>query len=200
MFAVMMAGCGTSSIDGQIGDQIWMTENLNVDQFRNGDLIPHARTAEEWIEARRNRQPAWSYYNNDPAMGEKYGKLYNWYAVNDSRGLAPEGWKIPSNADWAKLAEYLGGFGEAGIKMKNTRGWDDNGNGTNKSGFSALPGGERCDHGFFSYLGIMGFWWSSSEDDNINAWYFTLSGDEDDIERDSEHKAFGFSVRCIKDN
>ena len=90
------------SVDGAsteitIGRQVWMTENLNVDKFRNGDPISHAKTDEEWVKAGENGSPAWSHYDNDPANGEKYGKLYNWYAVNDSRGLAPEGWKIPSD-------------------------------------------------------------------------------------------------------
>ena len=82
----------------KIGSQVWATENLNVDRFRNGDPIPQAKTAEEWQNAGNNQQPAWCYYNNDPKNGESYGKLYNWYAVNDRRGLAPQGWHIPSDA------------------------------------------------------------------------------------------------------
>ena len=101
-----------------IGSQVWMTKNLNVDKFRNGDPIPQAKTDEEWENARENKHPAWCYYENDPANGAKYGKLYNWYAVNDSRGLTPEGWKIPSDEDWNRLTDFLGGKWKASTKMK----------------------------------------------------------------------------------
>ncbi len=106
-----------------IGTQVWMTKNLDVAKFRNGDLIPEAKTNEEWDEAGRNRKPAWCYYNNDPANGAKYGKLYNWYAVNDHRGLAPEGYHIPSDKDWEVLSDYLGGVDVAGKKIKSNIGW-----------------------------------------------------------------------------
>ena len=96
--------------------------NLNVDKFRNGDPIPQAKTNAEWLAAGENKQPAWCYYDNDPANGEKYGKLYNWYAVNDSRGLAPEGYHIPTYAEWTTFMNLLGN--DAGNKMKSTSGWD----------------------------------------------------------------------------
>ena len=92
-----------------IGKQVWMTKNLDVGTFRNGYPIPEAKTNEEWVNAGLNKQPAWCYYQNDPTNGEKYGKLYNWYAVNDSRGLTPEGWHIPSENEWEILFRYLGG-------------------------------------------------------------------------------------------
>jgi uncharacterized protein (TIGR02145 family) len=104
-----------------IGHQVWMTKNLDVDKFRNGDPIPQAKTDAEWEAAGKNKEPAWCYYNNDPANGVKYGKLYNWYAVNDSRGLAPVGYHIPSDAEWMQLTDFLGS--EAGSKMKSTTGW-----------------------------------------------------------------------------
>ena len=103
----------------QIGTQVWMTKNLDVSTFRNGDPIPEAKTDEEWEKAGENKQPAWCYYNNDPGNGEKYGKLYNWYAVNDSRGLAPVGYHIPSDAEWTILTDFLGGEDAAGNKMKS---------------------------------------------------------------------------------
>ena len=92
-----------------IGTQIWAVANLNVNTFRNGDSIPEARTPQEWVAAGEAGKPAWCYYNNDPANGLKYGKLYNWYAVNDPRELAPAGWTLPSDADWAELTHYLKG-------------------------------------------------------------------------------------------
>ena len=79
-----------------IGSQVWMNKNLDADKFRNGDPIPQAKTLEEWEEFSNKKQPAWSYYENDSVNGEKYGKLYNWYAVNDPRGLAPKGWHVAS--------------------------------------------------------------------------------------------------------
>jgi uncharacterized protein (TIGR02145 family) len=145
-----------------IGDQVWMTKNLNVDKFRNGDPIPEAKTNEEWIKAGENKQPAWCYYENDPANGEKYGKLYNWYAVNDPRGLAPEGWHVPSEEELQDLFIYLGGRKMAGIALKNDTGWFKKGNGTNESGFSALPGGHRHLDGIFDAAESIGNWWTSS--------------------------------------
>jgi uncharacterized protein (TIGR02145 family) len=106
----------------KIGPQIWMTENLNVSTFRNGDAIPEAKTNEEWEQTGQNKQPAWCYYNNDPKNGAKYGKLYNWYAVTDPRGLAPAGWHVPSDAEWTTLDEHLGD--DAGNKMKSISGWN----------------------------------------------------------------------------
>ena len=105
-----------------IGTQVWTTKNLDVSTFRNGDVIPQASTDEAWKAAGENKQPAWCYYDNDPKNGTKYGKLYNWYAVNDPRGLAPAGYHIPTDAEWTVLTDYLGG--EAGKKMKSTTGWD----------------------------------------------------------------------------
>ncbi len=105
-----------------IGTQVWMTKNLDVCTFRNGDPIPEAKTHESWKSAGENKQPVWCYYNNDSKNGTKYGKLYNWYAVNDSRGLAPTGYHIPTDAEWTVLIDYLGG--ESGKKMRTTSGWD----------------------------------------------------------------------------
>ncbi len=102
----------------KIGNQEWMTRNLDVDRFQNGDLIPNIESNEEWKKAGENAQPAWCYYDNDPENGKKYRKLYNWFAVNDPRGLAPEGSHITSQKEWNILVEFLGGFKIAGLKMK----------------------------------------------------------------------------------
>ena len=112
-------GCISYAQRIAIGAQVWMTKNLDVATFRNGDPIPQAKTNEEWVKAGDNQQPAWCYYDNDPANGTKYGKLYNWYAVNDSRGLVPVGYHIPSDAEWKILTDFLGGEEVAGKKMKN---------------------------------------------------------------------------------
>jgi len=182
----------------KIGTQTWMSVNLNVSTFRNGDPIPQAKTDEEWKKAGDNEQPAWCYYDNDPANGAKYGKLYNWYAVIDPRGLAPEGWHVPSDAEWTKLTDFLGGE-VAGTKMKSTSGWAENGNGTNTSGFSGLPGGYRYYNGSFDDVGGDGNWWSSTEDLTGNAWYRYLNYLNGNVYRYDSNKKNGFSVRCLRD-
>lgn len=100
----------------KIGEQIWKIHNLNIEEFRNGNTILKTVTDEDWEKANENHQPAWSYYNNKRSNGKKYGKLYNWYAVNDPRGLAPIGWHIPSDTEWTTLTNSLGGNKEAGVK------------------------------------------------------------------------------------
>lgn len=129
-YSYTQTGTLTDSRDGKvyktivIGTQTWMAENLNVSTFRNGDPIPEAKTHEEWEKAAKNKQPAWCYLYDDPANGAKYGKLYNWYAVNDSRGIAPVGYHIPSRAELTKLTDFLGGIEVAGKKMKSKSGWN----------------------------------------------------------------------------
>jgi len=210
MSAMMLTSYGqplkvseASSKEVTIGNQVWMTKNLNVDKFRNGEPIPHAKTDAEWEQAGENQQPAWCYYDNDPANGDKYGKLYNWFAVNDSRGLAPEGWKIPSDEDWSRLTDFLGGESDEGKKMKFTDFWADNdgesGNGTNESGFSAFPGGYRNGGGAVGTLGYGANWWSSTEYSSAAAWGRALSYYGSSVLRYDYGKEFGFSVRCVRD-
>ena len=105
-----------------IGSQVWMDKNLEVSTFRNGDVIPQATSNAEWEAAGKNKQPAWCYYDNDAKNDVKYGKLYNWYAVNDPRGLAPAGYHVPTDAEWTTLGNFLGD--DAGKKMKSTSGWE----------------------------------------------------------------------------
>ncbi len=189
----------TNSKEVKIGNQVWMLENLDVENFLNGDLIPQAKTAEEWENAGKNNEPAWCYYDNDGSNGAKYGKLYNWYAVNDPRGLAPEGYHIPSNTELTELTDSLGHENVAGTKMKSTSGWYESANGNNSSGFSALPGGYRYINGSFSDLGKVGNWWSSSEGDMSNAISRFLNYYNADVFNYNSDKMNGFSVRCLKD-
>ncbi len=182
-----------------IGNQVWMSRNLDVDRFRNGDPIPEAKTYEEWKKAGQNGQPAWCYHNNNPDNGDRYGKLYNWFAVNDPRGLAPEGWKIPSDEDWTRLTDFLGGESVAGKKMKSTEFWADSGNGTNESGFSGLPGGARSKSGTFYSIGKFGFWWSSTESFTDLAWFRYLYYNDGYVTSYYNYKSNGFSVRCLRD-
>jgi uncharacterized protein (TIGR02145 family) len=182
-----------------IGIQVWMLKNLNVDTFRNGDIIPQAKTDDEWEKAGESKQPAWCYYDNNPANGAKkaYFKLYNWYAVNDPRGLAPKGYHVPTDAEWTQLTDYLAP--DAGTKMKNTSGWAENGNGTNESGFLGFPGGLREGSVPFYGAGESGYWWSSTEDDTDDAWYRYLGCSYGDVYRGFANKSSGFSVRCLRD-
>ncbi len=186
----------------KIGNQTWMTENLNVDTFRNGDSIPQVITKEEWENTAKTKKPAWCYYNNDSTNGVKYGKLYNWYAVNDPRGLAPIGWHIPTNKEWKELTDYLGGFKVASKKLKSKEGWFEDGNGSNESGFSALPGG-RCssyDQNSYIYKGIgkWGYWWSSTEYTKKTSKTRSMHSNGTFQWLDWD-KGEGMSVRCIKD-
>ncbi len=184
-----------------IGNQIWMAENLNVEIFRNGDSIPEAKTAQEWNEAFQYRKPAWCYYNNDPANGKIYGKLYNYYALTDSRRLAPTGWCLPDlyhgDRGWLELLKYFGGNG-VGEKIKSTSGWLQFGNGSNVSGFTGLPGGHRSWDGKFEFLGYLSEWWS------LDYRYVPLYWNNKEIEIPSivgsyrNIEGYGFSIRCLK--
>ncbi|MBM3451578.1 MAG: hypothetical protein FJX84_00395 [Bacteroidetes bacterium] len=198
LFVLIGTGSTIFSQTVTIGTQVWMTKNLDVATFRNGDPIPQAKTNEEWEKAATEGKPAWCYYDNDTANGAKYGKLYNWYAVNDSRGLAPVGYHIPSDEEWHILTDSLGGEA-AGTKMKSKSGWAENGNGTNSSGFSGLPGGFRYSLGNFFFMGFYGYWWSSTEYITYYAWYRYLSYDHGRVSRDDSDKGKGFSVRCLRD-
>ncbi len=204
LLATLLLSCSNSqkSKTVTIGDQEWMAENLNVVKFRNGDPIPHAQTDEEWQQAGENGQPAWCYYDNDPANGKIYGKLYNWYAVNDWRGLAPEDWRIPSDEDWLKLIKLLGGEDVAGGKLKatDTTYWQSPNNGaTNETGFTALPGGYRSTSGTFDYIGGYGHWWSATGLNTYYAWDRDMRYGDSYVYRGNGSKELGFSVRCLRD-
>ena len=142
----------------KIGDLEWMTENLNVDHYRNGDPIPEVQDSVQWKNVTTG---AWCYYNNDPENGKKYGKLYNWYAVNDSRGLAPESWHVPTKTEFETLAAVVNNDGNA---LKALGQGSGRSAGTNTSGFSALLAGYRYDDGYFYNLGYHTDFWSSTED------------------------------------
>ena len=181
----------------KIGEQVWMKENLDVSVFRNGDAIEEITNNADWEKAGLEGKPAWCYYNNDPENGKKFGKLYNWYAVNDPRGLAPEGWRIPDDSDWNALTEFLGGEKNAGSKMKSANDWAADGNGTDESGFSALPGGYRYYYGNFNVKDYNCYMWSSDESEG-KARYVSLGSAFGSVNRLAGYKEYGFSVRCIK--
>ena len=188
------------SQDVKIGTQTWTSKNLDVSTFRNGEVIPEVKSANKWDYAGDNKQPAWCYYDYDSKNGKVYGKLYNWYAVADSRGLAPKGYHIPSDSEWTVLTNFLGGMDKAGDKMKSKTGWKfgmKTGNGTNSSGFNALSGGYCTTNGYFSHMSVYGSWWGSSEDGS--AFYRGLYGSSSKVNGGISNMFHGFSVRCIKD-
>ena len=188
----------------KIGNQIWMTENLNVSTFLNGDAIQEVKSDQEWEKAANNSEPAWCYYSNEENNGLKYGKLYNWFAVIDPRGLAPAGWHVPTDSDWTVLTEFLGGEKLAGRKMKFKDGWNENSSGNNKSGFSGLPGGCRMAFGLFENISTHIYWWSSTEmkmplgGDTRYAWSRYLFYKFHSLERHTNTKGSGLYVRCIR--
>jgi len=188
-----------------IGEQEWMTENLNVSTFRNGDPILETKSDEEWISAGKEGIPAWCYYDNDPENGDKYGKLFNWYAVGDPRGLAPEGWHVPTDEEWTDLIDFLGGGHMASIKMMSIKesDWDDEWTGNNESGFNGIPGGIRTcelDVPEFMNKGYTAFYWSSSQYATYHCWYRSFPSEDSGVYRDADEggKEEGMAVRCIK--
>ena len=183
----------------KIGDQVWMSENLDVTKFQNGDVIPQAVTDSAWARAGRLKQPAWCFYDNDSSNRKNYGRLYNWYAIIDKRGLAPAGWHIPTESDWNKLKNEIGDLDYAGGKLKSPDGWKEHGDGSNGSGFSALPGGFRAVDGPFYNVTIAGYWWSSTESFPTTAWHYKMTYYDDVFNSDSSgEKEKGLSVRCIR--
>jgi uncharacterized protein (TIGR02145 family) len=203
-----LTSCTENTIDSptvgvesvKIGTQVWMKTNLNVDHYRNGDPIPQVTDPEEWSKLTTG---AWCYYNNDPAMGAIYGKIYNWYAITDPRGFLEEGWRVPNEQDWTILTTYLAGEHVAGSKLKEagTAHWNyPNNNATNSSGFSALPGGYRSLDGLFGGLGSNADFWSYSNDTTSRSWDMYLHNDRDYLIKDSMSKCDGFSVRLVKNS
>jgi uncharacterized protein (TIGR02145 family) len=190
-----------------IGTQVWMIENLKVGHYRNGDPIANVTDSAQWIGLTTG---AWCYYGNNTSNDDVYGKLYNWYAVNDGN-IAPTGWHVPTYAEWITLATFLGGDppvevgvtvqqAVAGGKMKSTDFWTSPNTGaTNESGFNGLPGGFRRYDGPFYSVGTFGYWWSFSEKSTSFAWGCTLGYDSGGINIFGGHEAGAFSVRCVKD-
>ncbi len=194
-----------------LGEQTWFGENLNVSKFKNGDEIPEAVTMEEWDTAGQEGNPAWCYFNNDPKNGEIYGKLYNWHAVNDPRGLAPKGTHVPNIEEWNTLVGLLGE--NAAQHLKSTKGWHESSNGTNKSMMNFLPGGYRChqyvslvksgnnlggNEEFLSIGKLCSFQCVSKHSYEDSVWGVVLYG-SDPISLDGRDKKHGTYVRCIVD-
>ena len=182
-----------------IGTKVWMAENLKVTRYRNGVAIPNVTDATEWSNLTTG---AYCNYGNNTGKAATYGRLYNWYAVNDSRNIAPEGWHVPSKAEWQTLVDYLGGYDITGGKMKETgtEHWSrPNRGSTNESGFSALPGGFRSSIGNFISMGTNAFFWSSTESSSNTAWYQSLYCHYLGVYHyDNGRNRIGLSVRCVR--
>lgn len=192
----------------KIGAVDWQKENLDVSVFSNGDSLFQAKTAEEWNKAFIEKKPAWCYYEFSAENGKKYGKLYNWFAVSDSRGLAPKGWRIPTEAEFESIDKTEGYF--LGDKLKASSGWDNwesiddkgvvqvnSANGNNSTGFSGIPGGCVDINGIFHNKGIKAFFWTITEYDSKMAVNRGLRNDHHFL-HNFTNKGFGYSVRCIK--
>jgi uncharacterized protein (TIGR02145 family) len=182
-----------------IGTQVWMVENLKTTRYNDGSAIPLVTNNSVWefLET-----PGYCWYNDSAVYGNTYGALYNWYAVSTGK-LAPTGWHVPSDAEWEVLGTYLGGdlFGGGRLKETGTAHWiSPNTGATNSSGFSALPGGFRYNDGAFSSIGYNGRWWSSTATDASNSWFRYMFYLYPDVNREASNNAFGFSVRCVRDN
>ncbi len=189
----------TKNINAVIGNQIWAAENSNVNFFQNGDEIVEAKTVQEWIRAGDESQPAWCYYENDPNNGSEYGKLYNWYAVKDQRGLCPIGWHVSSEEEWITATNFLGGVDKTGIKMKSEYGWNNNGNGYNSSGLTCLPAGTRDEMGAFKLMGSCGCFWFSTNYGRDDSKGCVLNATLSKATLYHYNKSQGKSVRCIMD-
>ena len=207
-----------------IGEQCWFAENLRSENYENGDAIPTSLSDSDWQNTTSGAVAVYgeggSPCENDSINGlacdeawslNEYGRLYNWYAVDDARGLCPSGWHVPTDGEWITMAMALG-MTEAeanstglrgtdqGSQMKVDYGWYSGGNGTNSSGFGGLPGGGREVDGEFIAASQYGGWHSSTLDDSgPEAWYHYLGYDAEGVYRAFYNAALGLSIRCIKD-
>jgi uncharacterized protein (TIGR02145 family) len=181
-----------------IGDQIWMAENLRVTKYRNGNTIPIVTTNAAWTTLTSG---ALCWYDNWQSTNAKYGPVYNWHAVNDPRGLCPEGWRAPTDDEWTAFTNMLGGSSVAGGKLKavSTLWNSPNTDATNSTGFSGLPGGLRRTTGAFNYIGTVGFWWSATENSSTRAWSQEINFSVGNVFRNDKDKISGLSVRCLRD-
>ena len=189
---------GNSYTTVAIGSQVWMKENLKTTRYNDHTPIADVADSIAWTQLSTG---AYCDYQNDTANGSTYGRLYNWYSVNDPRGICPPGWHVPTDSEWSVLTRDLGGDNIAGGAMKDVADnlWTllDTG-ATNSSGFTALPSGDRHYMGPFVTLGYYAFWWSSSEYDAADAWQRNVNYNNVAVGRSSVRKTYGLSVRCIR--
>ena len=198
------------SLTVTICSQIWLTKNLSTSKYKNGDSIPHVTDSAAWLSLTTG---AWCWYKNDSATyAATYGKLYNWYAANDPRGLAPTGYHIPTDLEWNVLVKCIDAAADTSLSIQSTTAggalkeagtlnWvTPNTGATNSSGFTALPGGLRSStNSAFLNLGSYAYFWTASESDLTSAKYHRLYSQDANAYRNTRPKTAGLSVRCIKD-
>ncbi len=197
-----------------IGTQIWMAENLKVTHMPDGSDIEYISEDYQWsLLENNNTDKAYGYYNNNTSgEADIYGAVYTWAAAmnggNSSeqnpsgvQGICPDGWHIPSSEEWFTMINYLGGKNVAGGKLKEpgTAHWTLNEGATNESGFTALPGGYRNANGSYYTINSFGYWWSASEEYDVNGWSFTMNHMNSEIDSEGQFKSSGMSIRCVKD-
>lgn len=181
-----------------IGSQVWMSKNLESSTMQNGATIIHAQSREAWQQATENGQPAWCWYY-DETTGKQYGYLYNIHAINKGNPC-PNGFRVPTNNDWEKLFDYLGT--SSALDMKSANGWETyngKGNGTNISGFSALPGGVRSGYGGFNSYKKMAYFWSSTSHPEHGLWSAVVTWHTDAANLNPSGVKGGLNCRCIKE-
>ena len=178
-----------------IGEQCWFAENLRNTHYANGDAIPGELSNGEWGATTAGAQ---AVYDNDAANLTTYGRLYNWHAVDDARGLCPSGWHVPTDGEYTELENYLGGGTDAHSRMKSAPSDSPSWDGSNNSGFSALPGGFCTDLRYFNGVGDYTYFWSSSPSSSL-AWCRELNSGNDAVGQISVPLSYGFSVRCVRD-
>jgi uncharacterized protein (TIGR02145 family) len=182
----------------QIGEQLWMAENLKVTHYKDGSEIPNITNNGDWVGLSTG---AYCDYDNNSTNSETYGRLYNWYTVDDDEGVCPEGWHVPSDAEYTVITDYFGGYEVAGGKMKETghEHWyyysdEITEEATKESGFTGLPGGCRMNIAPYHVMGNNGYFWSST-----NTWTRTLVYYDTLFIRYTGAERAGFSIRCLKD-
>lgn len=185
-----------------IGGRDWLAENLKVTCYRDGSAIDKVKGSATWEECAENERGAYCDYKNNAANGLIYGRLYNFFAVNDPRGLCPEGWHVASDEEWQAMTDVIGGDSIAGGLLKETgfAHWiRPNSGAVNSYGFSALPGGFRWFSGYCEGLKLRGVWWTSSCANDVDAVTRYMDYQASDCMKDLNNKRHGASVRCIKD-
>ncbi len=199
-------GCADSSTEAEvipdeivIGDIVWMRKNLNVTVLKNGDSIPKAHNSYEWNQFSKKSQACWSYYNYDENVNPEYGKLYNWHAVNDIRGLATKGFHVANHTEWNSMIDLCGGDLKASAEMRNGTSWSGKVNGNNSIKFTALPAGFCDEVGEAAGMGISAWWWTISEKDQLKGIALSMHNINDAIYYWASPKSYGSAVRCVKD-
>lgn len=182
-----------------IGSQTWMMQNLKTTKYRNGDKITNIPTNMNWASSTFG---AFCNYENTNSNVTKFGRLYNWFSINDLRNIAPEGWRIPTETDWQILINYLGGEDICGGKLKDQAigYWQQPNTGaTNESGFTARAGGHRAPNGFYQNILLSTSFWTSSPYDSDSAVAFSLVNNSSIISKTIFANKTGLSVRCLKE-